>query len=72
MNYREIIKLNVEMAIKKREASKTEREIEYWNKVIATLISDLKDYEGKELWFMRKPRMVINMDDILRRFFEEW
>lgn len=71
MNYREIVKLNIRAAIKKKEASRTEQDKSYWDKIVAMLIYDLRDYEERERW-TRIPGIVFNLDDLMKRFFEEW
>jgi len=73
MNYREIIKLNIREAIKKRDKCSRPRDKEYWNKVIVQLIADLRDYETQTLLWRRIPRHVhiIDIDEIIRRFLNE-
>jgi len=68
-NYREIIKWNIRKAIKKRDSAETRKEAEYWNKIIAILIADLRDYEEQEIW---RRKLVLTPDEIIRKFFEEW
>ena len=80
MGYRDIIKVNIEQAILKRDKSSAEKEKERWNTVVSQLIVDLKDFEtnGKERWEnslgMNYQRNVspdlMSIDDIFKHFFE--
>jgi len=76
MEYRDIIKLNIEEATKRRDKEPDRKQ--YWEWIINQLMADLNDYEGKERWtrepydqaFVKYRRNVMDVDEIIRRFFE--
>lgn len=80
LEYREIIKANLEQAVSKKDKATNQNEQNYWSKIIAELIADLRDLEtgGQQRW-AREPEdgaaqkygrvTRINLDDLFRQFF---
>lgn len=66
MEYKEIIQINIEEAKKKMDKSTKESEKLYWKWVINQLILDYRGYERQMTW-RRAP--LVNLDDLLKRFF---
>ena len=52
MEYREIIKLNVEKVTKKKAKEKDKNLKKYWEWIMGQLLEDLKDFEtgGQQRW----------------------
>jgi len=85
MSYRDVVKVNVEECVAKRDKATDEREQNYWSFIIGELMNDLRDLEtgGQQRW-EREPRddawqkygrriRPMNMDDIWRMFFgDQW
>jgi hypothetical protein len=81
IEYRDIIKYHIREAVKKKKKAEDESTVRYWEWVIGQLISDLRDYEGGERWMLEpydsawsryhSPAFP-SVDDIIRRFFEDF
>lgn len=80
MKYREIITYHLKEAIRKRDKTKDEKEINYWDYIKGELISDLRDYEKRgrwnrepydKAWQKYKPVRHLTPEEIIRRFFED-
>lgn len=81
--YRKIIMENLKQVIKKENEAKDEKEVKYWNWIKGELLSDLADYEGKRRWarepydsafkkYSRIRTSHMNVDDIIRHFFDDF
>ena len=82
VTYREIIKRNLREVVERKEREK--ERVEYWDRVIANLIADLREYEGRGRW-PREPKDRLwerfnwsrdfsfkEIDELFRRLFEEF
>jgi len=85
MSYRDIVKVNVEACVAKRDKAEDEHGRNYWSWVIGELMNDLRDLEtGSQQRWEREPHdqawqrygqriRPMNMDDIWRMFFgDQW
>jgi len=82
LDYREIIKENIRLVIEKRERFK--ERANYYDWIIANLVADLRDYEGRGRW-LREPRDKLwakyekstalisqGLDEFFKHLFEEF
>jgi len=77
LNYRNIVKLNIRAALMKKEKARNKQEQEYWDKIVAELIADLRAYEEEALWKRNTAGLlriapIFNIDEIIKRFLEDF
>ena len=67
--YRHIIEEQIQLVMKKRDATTDKRERRYWNWIISQLIADYRDYERRQRW---AHSITINWEELLDRWFREF
>lgn len=73
MEYKEVVKVNIEKAVIKRKEATDENLIKYWEWVISELIADLKDLvtDGTEAWLRKGERRIkFNQAQTFNDFFK--
>jgi len=68
MNYKDIIKANLQLAIQKRDNAKSNRQYKYWNYIAHELVRDYNTYVNEIRW-SRTRFAIPDIDDLIRRFF---